>query len=273
MGKVGFTLRLMEKIGWDLGCLVDVSVDEALRVAKERQYPAVEILGDESLSDLGLHGLWPWEERVWSVLKPMLDSFRFKSYHSPYADLNFLTLNPIVRETTLEQIKRAIETAKEMDLSPVIVHPGLPRKNMDERLVDLLMTTFLQELADYAAEKQVKVAIESAEYLTNLSRLQHYIKKINSPYLGISLDISEELAAINQLDNDSLSDFIANTIDKIYHVRLHGIVAQQSNGQINYERIVQTLLEYTYDGAIVFTSEMVTLDNIQKSLDVIYKVG
>lgn len=266
-------MRLAEKIGWDLGCLVDVSVDEGLKVAKERQYPAVEILGDESLSDWGLHGLWPWEERVWHVIKPMLGSFRFKSYHSPYVDLNYLTLNPIVRETTLEQIKRAIETAKEMELSPVIVHPGLPKKNMDERVVDLLMTTFLQELADYAEERQVKVAIESCEYLTNLSRLQHYITKINSPYLGICLDISEELTALNQLDSNRLDGFITENSSKIFHVRLHGIVAQQPNSQINYEKIVQRLLECTYTEAIVFTSETVTIDNIQKSLDVIYKVG
>ncbi len=260
-----------EKIGWYLGCLVDVEVQEGLRIAMERKYPAVEILGDESLSDMGLRGLWPWEEQLWNVVKPMLASFRFKAYHAPFAGLNFLTLNPVLRETTLEQIKCAINTASEMDLSPVIIHPGVAREGMDERVVSLLLFTLLTEVADYAAERQVKVAVECCEHFANISMLQHSIAQIDSPYLGVCLDINEEMAKLNGMDTESLSNFIREIGDKIFHVRFHGMTLEQSNS-LNYENIAQTLLEVDYPGAFIFRDEK-TSESSEQLADNIYKVG
>ncbi|WP_127017955.1 sugar phosphate isomerase/epimerase family protein [Anoxybacter fermentans] len=266
-------MRLAEQIGLALGSLQDVEVDEGLKKASEHGYLAVEISGDESFSDLGLRGLWPWERRIWNHIKPLLKPFHFKAYHSPYANLNFLTLNPVIRDAALEQIKASIDIAEEMGLSPVIVHPGIPREDMDTRVLDFLITTFLGELAAYAEEKKVKVAIETCEYFSDLSVLKEYIAKIDSPYLGICLDLEETMVEFNELDNDSLCEFIRSISGKLFHVRLHGMDTKWANGRLNYEEVCKTLIRENYNGAVIFHILTEEIDNINKTRDVIYKVG
>lgn len=266
-------MRLGEQIGLALGCLADVEIDEALQTATKHGYQAVEISGDEAHADLGFRGLWPWEERIWDFVQPMLQPFQFKAYHAPYDGLNFLTLNPINRDNTLDQIRTAIDTAAERGLSPVIVHPGQPREDMDERVVDLLITAFLQEVAAYAEEKEVKVAIESCELFENLNNLQHYMAKIESPYMGICLDLSPAMVEANGLDSDSLNAFICSVSGRLFHCRLHGMAAEQAQGRLNYEEAVKTLVERDYQGAVIFQIVTDAIDNIDETRNVIYKVG
>lgn len=273
MGKVGLVVRLGEQIGLALGCLADVEIDEALQMASKHGYQAVEIAGDEAYADLGFRGLWPWEERIWNFVQPMLEPFQFKAYHAPFDGLNFLTLNPVSRTNTMDQIRAAIDTAAEMGLSPVIVHPGQAREDMDERVVDLLMSTFLQELAAYAEEKEVKVALETCEFFENLNNLQHYMAKVDSPYLGICLDLNPAMVEANGLDSDSLNDFICSVSSKMFHCRLHGMVSEQAQGRLNYEEAVKTLVERDYQGAVIFQIVTDAIDNINETRNVIYKVG
>lgn len=262
-------MRLVEQIGLALGCLADVEIDEGLKLATEHGYTAVEICGDESFADQGLRGVWPWEELIWNHVKPMLGSFHFKAYHAPFDGLNFLTLNPLVRSNTLDQIKSAIDIAAEMGLSPVIVHPGQPRKDMDEFVLDLLVSTFLQEVATYAEEKQVRVAIESCDYFADLSTLRHYIAKVESPYLGICLDVNAEVVEANGAE--AIKDFVCEFSSRLFHCRLHGMVPGQA--EVNYERIVSTLIEEDYQGAVIFQLVTDEIENINENRDVIYKVG
>lgn len=262
-------MRLVEQIGLALGCLADVEIDEGLKLATEHGYKAVEICGDESFADQGLRGVWPWEEQIWSHVKPMLEPFHFKAYHAPFDGLNFLTLNPLVRSNSLEQIKTAIDIAADMGLSPVIVHPGQPRKDMDEFVLDLLVSTFLQEVATYAEEKQVRVAIESCEYFANLSTMRHYIANIDSPYLGICLDVNHEVAELNSAE--VIEDFVSEFSNRLFHCRLHGMVPGQA--EVNCEQIARALIEEDYQGAVIFQLVTDEIENINETRDVIYKVG
>ncbi len=264
-------MRVVEHVGLALGCLADVEITEGLKMASEHGYSAVEIFGDESFADLGLRGVWPWEEEIWDQIQPLLKPFRFKSYHAPYANLNFLTLNPVIRVAVFEQIRASIDIAHEMGLSPVIIHPGKPRKDLNERVTDLLMTTFLKKVAEYAEKKDVKVAVESSEYFENLEILQNYIKKIDSPYLGVCLDLDEKLVEKNALNNNLVDKFIREESAKLFHVRLHGMGS--TSGRINYENICKTLAEENYQGAVVFEIVTDKIDNINKTCNVIYKVG
>lgn len=265
-------MRLGEQIGLALGCLADVEVDEGLKVALEHNYSAIEILGDESFSDLGMRGLWPWEERVWNLIKPMLEPFRFKGYHAPYDNLNFMTLNPIIRDAAIEQIKASIDIAAEMGLSPVIVHPGRVRADMDERLFDLLITTFLKEVAAYAEEKQVKVAVETCEVFADLSIAEKYIAQVESPYLGICLDFNQEMAEKNDLIN-GLESFISNHSDRLFHCRFHGMESEATNLGLEYKQIMKSLIDHKYQGAVIFQIVNDAIDNLNETRDVIYKVG
>lgn len=265
-------MRLGEQVGLALGCLVDVEVNEGLKLASEHGYKAVEISGDESFSDQGIHGLWPWEERIWSFVQPMLEPFRFKAYHAPFEGLNFLTLNPVNRDNTLDQIKAAIDTAEEMGLSPVIVHPGHARADMDEHVLDLLMTTYLQELAAYAEEKEVKVAVKSCDVFANLATLKHFMAKVESPYLGICLDLSPEMVEANGLNDETLKEFICSVADRVFHCRLHGMVSEQK-GRVSYELAVQALVEVGYEGAVIFEFAAADAMHQMKTQNVIYKVG
>lgn len=265
-------MRLEEQIGLALGCLADVEVDEGLKVALEHNYSAIEILGDESFSDLGMRGLWPWEERVWNLIKPMLEPFHFKGYHAPYDNLNFLTLNPIIRNAAFAQIKASIDVAAEMGLSPVIIHPGKARENMDERLLDLLITTFLKEVAAYAEEKQVKVAVETCEIFANLSTVEKYIAQVESDYLGICLDFNQEMAEMNDLIN-SLDRFISKHSEQLFHCRFHGMESEATNLGLEYKQIMKSLINQGYQGAVIFQIVNEAIDNLSETRDVIYKVG
>lgn len=266
-------MRLVEKIGFDLGCLVDVSIDSALKTAIEHNYSAVEILGDESRSDLGFCGIWPWEDRIWDQIEPLLDSLQFKAYHAPYFSLNFLTLNPVLRNSALEQIKRSIDVAKEMGLDPVIIHPGQPRKDMDQRVVNLLLITYLEEVARYAEECQVKVAIESCEYFSDLFIFEHYLDKVTSQYLGICLDLNQEMVVLNQLDNKLLKNFIHRVSKKLFHVRFHGIDSEQIYGKLSYAEICKYLICANYEGTLIFRDVADIQVNNNQTNGLSYKVG
>lgn len=257
-------MRLGEQIGLALGCLADVEIDEGLKLANEHGYQAVEICGDESFADLGLRGLWPWEVQIWNHIKPMLKPFHFKVYHAPFEGLNFLSLNPLIRSNSLDQIKAAIDIAAEMGLSPVIIHPGKPRADMDACVVDLLVTTFLQEVASYAEEMQVKVAVESCEYFADLKVMQHYIAKIDSPYLGICLDVSPEVTELNS--TDLIKEFISEFSGRLFHSRIH------AKGQASENEWVGTaLVEEDYHGAVIFQLVTDEIENINATRKVIHE--
>ena len=262
-------MRLAEQVGFAVGSLRDVEVEDGLERALEKNYSSVEICGDESLSDQGFRGLWPWESKMWDYIEPMLGEFNLTAYHAPYQGLNPLTMNPVIRDAAIKQIKAAIDIASEMDLSPVIVHPGLPRENMNERVERFLIEKFLTEIASYAEEKRVQVAVETCEIFENISILEEYIAKIDSAYIGICLDLRDDMIKLNDLDNQKIADFINKADDRLFHVRLHNINTEL----ISHEKTVETLAKADYPGAVIFNIYENDFEQMDKTRQGFYKVG
>lgn len=58
-------------------------------------------------------------------IKNAVDSYDMRfSVHAPFSDLNLASLNPKIRQSTLDQIREAIHISSELGIDVVTIHPG-----------------------------------------------------------------------------------------------------------------------------------------------------
>ncbi len=69
----------------------------------------------------GMHYLPDIKEKVESLL-PSYDLSLF--IHAPFSDLNFASLNPVIREISIKQIVETMRVATSLGITLVCIHPG-----------------------------------------------------------------------------------------------------------------------------------------------------
>ena len=182
------------------------------------------------------------------------------NFHSNYGPNNITDTDAENREKSIRQHKATIDLAARYGAGVVVFHPGR-RSNEDETENEKweLMFPAVEEIAEYAKIKKVRVGIENMEWRKN--EIAHTIDDLNrfayiakeNPYFGVTLDFGHYAS-----DNGAFPDLAALELP-IFDVHISQFVKGRAHspltcegGKLDVERVFGALDDYGYKGFVVF---------------------
>ncbi len=164
-----------------------------------KQFPLEKTV--KHLADAGYEIIEIWIEQIWRDVK---DLNRFKgvikelpaefTLHGPTEDLNISSTNKSIRDVSVDEYCKSIETAVELEIGSITIHPGrvTSMKDKPEETWKLMMEGLARIIrkaeTDHVdlnlenMEKRAKETVISPEHLNKI------LKTFNSDYLGVTLD-------------------------------------------------------------------------------------
>lgn len=173
---------------------------------------------------------WNNKDEAFSALKPQLADYPFSySVHGPMFDLNLTSENETVRQTTLKELKKAIEIGAEVHAHHVIIDPGICLFGIfDKQQAQKRAIEAIKELQQHAKKYRQPIAIENIGHngteLFNQDEFCHLLSQFpDKEWLGLVLDTGhahlnhwnipevinnarDQLLAMHINDNDGITD-------------------------------------------------------------------
>lgn len=213
-------------------------------------YTSIDLAADERLCG---------KESLVSIIEYAASKGLEVGFHAPFRGLNIISTDAETRLLSVEQIKRSIELAAEHGIPVVTFHPGKPTSE-EESVEDAWARLFsvVEDIAAYAKEKRVRVAIENMEKrafeivctLEDLNRFA-YIAEDNE-YFGVTLDFVH--LSTHGIFEPDLSELKL----PIYDVHISQNAGGKTHhpltvegGTVHLDAVVKSLLDYGYDGFVV----------------------
>lgn len=104
----------MHKIGASTLAFLDLTREEAMERIKDMGFDFCEIIMEK---DYTKEHLRSWKEKAGTLGIGL-------SIHAPFSDINIASLNPDIRDVSLDHLNRAIDAAAFLEADPVTFHPG-----------------------------------------------------------------------------------------------------------------------------------------------------
>jgi len=207
-------------VGLSLESLVGLTFREAielyLKLSEQFSLSAVEISFEK---DIRKPSLWPWE--IGRDITDFLENFEIVGAHLPFVYLNPICPNPKIRNESINQLKKAIEKASELNMDYCVMHArgfsfGLTyNKQLEE------WRKIIEDLTNYAEENSILLTVENADSLHDLSDLVRIVREINSKSLKITLDLGHaHIRKVAPLSVFPIKDLILRAMDAIFPVFL-----------------------------------------------------
>lgn len=176
----------------------EFTLDEILKLAKEVGFDYVEMSIDET--DERLERL-DWRiEQIKELKNSMVsNNIRFETIClSAHRRFPLGSIDPTIRKKALEIMKKAALLAKELDIKLIQLAGYDVYYETSSDKTKALFEENLKIAVEYAAENGIKLGFETMEtpFMDTISKAMHYVKKIDSPYLGIYPDIGNLQNAI-----------------------------------------------------------------------------
>lgn len=195
-----------------------------------------------------------------------LNSYNLKyTIHSPMVNINIASLNRAIRKASINEIKKSIKLANELDSDIVVVHPGsIPFLGRDfENYIYNLAHEAFKELGDYGKDLSVTTTIENMPtfegYMyTDLNQLNNTLDEYD---MYMTLDIGHANHAGHSPEE--------MYFDRVKHIHIHDNFGDDDahlalgEGSINLKHIIQTYNKKNYDG--IYMIEVNDKDSVQKS--------
>jgi sugar phosphate isomerase/epimerase len=179
------------------------------------------------------------------------------SVHAPFSDLNIASLNPKIRENSIEQVLESIRISSELDIELVTLHPGHKSPlgvYFADKLVEMNKAS-LKTIDKQAEEYGVTIALE------NLPRmwisLSHDASQIKELVEGTNMKICFDFGHANI--SDSIDDFL-KLKDSFANLHLHDNDADKDwhmilgEGNIDFKGILKDLSGYNGNYVIESTN-------------------
>lgn len=214
----------------------------------ERHFPSWEIISE------GLHTM----PIIQDDIKRARESFNIHfSVHAPFSDLNIASLNPKVRESSIEQVMESIKISSELDIELVTLHPGHKSP---------LGVYFADKLVEMNKESLIAIDKQAEEYgvilaLENLPRmwvsLCHDAHQIRELIDGTNMKICFDFGHANI--SDTIDGFMGLK-DSFANLHLHDNDASKDwhmvlgQGNIDFKGILKKLSGYSGNYVIESTN-------------------
>jgi sugar phosphate isomerase/epimerase len=191
-----------------------------------RDLPLIDAL--DAARDLGYDAVEVWAEHLWDQrMAPARLGAEARArglalaIHGPTRDLNVTSSNTGIRVESQRQYLAALDDAAAMGAEVVVLHPGaLSSSGDDPAAFWPPLEAFFHEVAVQAETLGLRVGIENMErrhleFVTTPHLVADLLRRINSPWLGITLDVAHVLYNGDGLVLDGLEPHV-------YHVHLSG---------------------------------------------------
>ena len=170
-----------------LGC-PDWSLDQIIEFAAKHHYNGIEVRGIQREMDLTKYPAFSSATNRQAYLKKMGDQgLHFVDLGSS-ATMHFA--DPIERKKNLDEGKRFIDLAQQLDCPFVRVFPNNLPKDQDKAATMDLIAQGIKELADYAKGSKVTVLMETHGDLVKAVDIEQLMQNVNHPHAGLVWDIA-----------------------------------------------------------------------------------
>jgi sugar phosphate isomerase/epimerase len=200
-------------VGASLGGFKDLTLEKAmklyLKLSNDFDLNAVEIRFEK---ERGRPSLWSWETNKEVV--DFLANFEVTGAHLPFVYLNTICPNPRIRNESVNQLKDAIEKASELGMSYTVMHArgfayGLTQEQQIEEWKKVI-----KELTEYAKDNSILLTLENADFFSNLKDLVSIVRKMNSKWLKVTLDIGHaHLRSVPPLSSYPVKELVLRALD------------------------------------------------------------
>ncbi|WP_121616477.1 sugar phosphate isomerase/epimerase family protein [Virgibacillus halodenitrificans] len=211
----------------------------------------------QAFADYGADGVelfldgpqWNDKEARFSNVKTYLNSYPFTySVHGPMFDLNLTSENAAVRQTALNELKKTIEIAAEIQAHHVIIDPGICMFQIfDKHQAQRRALEAIRELQQHAKQYRQPIAIENIGHngteLFNQEEFCHLLDHFpDKEMLGLVLDTGHA-----NLNNWDIPEVIEATKDQLLAIHLNDNDGHTDNhlaigdGNINWKPIFKKL--------------------------------
>ena len=224
------------------------------------------------LLDEGVHSL---NNRRIKALKDVAESQDLKLFlHSPFADVNIASPNPILRKTILKLHRKSILHAHQLDCQVWVFHPGLktgvsffyPEKDWRLNLESV------RSLLRFARKHDVEIAVENVPepYPFLMKNVEDFSRFYNE--LGEDVGMTLDVAHANL--NNEIQDFIQRFSDKIVHVHVsdndgtHDSHLGIGYGNIDWPSVAKMMKDAGYSRVVMLES----VEHVEESLQALRRL-
>lgn len=269
----------MDRLGASTACVAGVSLLEAIRRIDEVGFGTLEMIAytgaSHSMGEIpgfDYHAAGESErEQIYAATR----SFHHISAHMPFAGLHLLSSDADVRQTGIEQIRRAMDGLAFLEGSLAVVHPGWPEDGRSFRDDWSLMLETFRSLGDYADDRGLKIGLETMQP-NSVSDYTELISDVDHPAVGATIDTGHIRGATDidlptearstQEGTERFNDVLNRTTrllgDDVLHVHLTDVRRSDwrdhrtvGSGIIDFARFFDTLQRTGYTGLLVFELE------------------
>ena len=169
-----------------LGC-PKWSFAQIVQCAVENGYQGIEIRGLQGQLDLPKCPDFSTPERI-AAARRLVEAYKLRIVNLG-ASTQLHHADPVKRKTQLDDAKRFIELAGQLDCPYIRVFPDdLPKNQDKESTIDLIINGLI-ELGNYAKDKRVKVLLESHGQVLHTELLLRIMKGADHPQVGLVWDV------------------------------------------------------------------------------------
>ena len=200
-------------IGASLGSFKGLGLKEAMglysKFSSDFDLNAVELRLEK---EEGRPSSWAWELN--DKIADFLDNFEVTGAHLPFVYLNPISPNPRIKKESISQLKAATKKASELEMNYCVMHArgfaygltyGQQLKEWEE---------VIKELAEHAKDSSILLTLENADFLSNLNDLVSIVRKINSKWLKITLDVGHaHIRSVPPLSSYPVKDLALRSMD------------------------------------------------------------
>ena len=192
--------------------------------------------------------------------RKFLEAFERKGAHLPFAFTNPISLNPRIREESINEIIEGIEVTAELELDYVVTHArgttfGLIPPEEEWSLFKQVLFTF----GDLCESRGIVFTVENGDFLHSLDRLAYMMKDLDLPGVGITLDTGHAYLSHQGEQGfskcGSIRSFIREEGQLIRNVHLHDCDGKRDHlplgeGIVDFEGIIDELKAHKYEGSL-----------------------
>ncbi len=169
------------------------------------------------------------------------------SVHAPLSDINIGSLNPSLREASLNEVLLAIGCCRRMGIDLITVHPGFisPLGQLDRGSVMRETRRSIREIDKAASENGVVAALENMPRMpiSTCTEPVELLSLLEGTSLGVCFDIGHAHT------NGNIGDFVKHT-SHFANVHIHdndGTSDQHltiGEGKIDFEHVLSAMTSY-----------------------------
>lgn len=269
----------LDRLGASTACVAGVPLLDAIRAIEQLGFGTIEMIAytgaSHSMGDIPGFDYYEASDSERRQVYDATRTFRHISAHMPFSGLHFLSSDVAVRQTAVGQVKRAIDGLAFLEGSLAVVHAGWPAEGKSFRDVWPLMVETFRSLGDYAADRGIKIGLETMQP-DSVADYTQLIVDIDHSAVGATVDTGHIRGATDiglpteqrstEEGTERFNEVLNRTAlllgEKLLHVHLTDVQRSDwrdhktvGSGIIDFPRFFDTLHRIAYGGLLVFELE------------------